>query len=250
MTAIQQKISGTESSLQNSGLRVGILFESAQDSIVAKASPVTQTTATAILNELSRVTTVATAGDGIALPKAFSGMTLVVINKGANAMQVFGNLTDTIDDIAGSLGVSQMPNSVVIYACVTDGAWYTEGLATGFVSVGGGNYATLSYQDGITASVTQTQLAATPITASIVTIAICANAQNAVLLPPAKPGMEIAIINNGAQSAQAFPASAANGGAAGGDQINALGQNAGLQNMTNSVPTIFYCTKVGQWFTK
>lgn len=240
---------GTDGLRQKMIEQVGLLQESALDSIVAFAGG-GQASATPLTNEINRVTTVATSGDSVALLKSFAGLTIYVINHGVNPMQVFGNGADTIDDSPAATGVSQMPNSIVIYTCATAGQWYTEGLATGYSSSGGGNFQTFSYADNLVASVTHTQAGATPITASQVGIGTCANANDAVLLPPAKPGMQIDIINHGAQNAAAYPSSAAQGGVAGGDQINGLGQNNPLTGMTNATPTIFYCMTAGTWWTK
>ena len=240
---------GTDSIRQNQILQVGFLQESAADNITAFAGG-GQANATLLSNELNKVTTVATAGDSVKLPPSMPGLTIVVTNKAANSMQVFGSGVDTIDDSATASGVSQMRGSVVIYACHTAGAWYTEGLGTGYTSAGGGAFQTFSYVDGLTASTTHTQAGATPILASQAGIAVCANSGDAVLLPPAKAGMQIDIINHGVQPAAAYPASAAQGGVAGGDNINAVGQNLPLTGLASAAPTIFYCLTDGQWWTK
>jgi hypothetical protein len=240
---------GTDSIRQNQILQVGFLQESAADNITAFAGG-GQANATLLTNELNKVTSVVNPGDSVRLPPSMPGLTIVVTNKGGNSMQVFGSGSDTIDDSAAATGVSQMRGSVVIYACHTAGAWYTEGLGTGYTSAGGGAFQTFSYVDGLTASTTHTQAGATPILASQAGIAICANANDAVLLPPAKAGMQLDIVNHGAQNAAAYPASAAQGGVAGGDQINALGANNPLTGLANTTPTIFYCLTDGQWWTK
>src|ERR1700730_3567881 len=128
---------GTDSIRQNQILQVGFLQESAADNIIAFPGG-GQANATLLSNELNKVTTVATSGDSVKLPPSMPGLTIVVTNKGANSMQVFGSGADTIDDSAAATGVSQMRGSVVIYACHTAGAWYTEGLGTGYTSAGGG----------------------------------------------------------------------------------------------------------------
>ena len=75
------------------------------------------------------------------LPASQAGLTIIVENAGANAMQVFGAGTDTVNGVATATGVSQMAGSVVLYTCRTAGAWFSEGLATGFV----GSLQTLSF---------------------------------------------------------------------------------------------------------
>jgi hypothetical protein len=229
----------------------GLLYESATDNITAHAGG-GQTSATQLTTELNKVTTVTTAGDSIKLPVSAPGLTVVVINKTLNSMQVFGTGTDTIDDSPTATGVSQMQGSVVIYACTTAGAWYTEGLATGYTSIGGGAFQTLTTIDGLTASATQTQAAGTPITASTVGFSTVASAGNAATLPPAIRGMEVAVINETATSMNVFPASAGQGGVSGGDKINGGAQNAAIAvaGGASGLIVIFYCMTTGAWWTK
>src|SRR5947199_32565 len=94
----------------------GIIFEAAQDSVTAYAGgglqtlsftpSITafatggQTSAVALTSMINRVSTVATQGDSVKLPAAAVGLTITVINRGAQAMQVFGAGTDTINGIA------------------------------------------------------------------------------------------------------------------------------------------------------
>ncbi len=73
------------------------LIESVADNLVAKASG-NQGNATPLTAEVNRVITVGTAADSVALPASVVGLTIFVINHGANSMQVFGAGTDTVDD--------------------------------------------------------------------------------------------------------------------------------------------------------
>jgi hypothetical protein len=239
---------GTDSLRQNQIVQVGFLQESAADNITAFPGG-GQTNATLLSNELNKVTTVATSGDSVKLPPSMPGLTLVVTNKGANSMQVYGSGADTIDDSAAATGVSQMRGSVVIYACHTAGAWYTEGLGTGFSSSGGGAFQTFSFADGLTAHAGGGQAAATPILASQVGFSVVATANDSAVLPPAVAGMQVDVINETATSMNVFPASQAQGGAVGGDKINTLAQNTAVA-VTNAAPTIFYCLTTGTWWTK
>ena len=59
---------------------------------------------------------------------------------------------------------------------------------------------------GITASVTQTQ-GQGALTTPINEISTCANANDTVTLPAAKAGINIIVINNGANTLRVFPAS-------------------------------------------
>lgn len=69
-----------------------------------------------------------------------------------------------------------------------------------------------SVEAGITASTTQTQ-GEGPLTKDINEISTCANSNDTVTLPSAVAGMSVLVINNGANTAQIFPASGDNLGA-------------------------------------
>ena len=174
----------------------------------------------------------------------------MVINKGANAAQLFGLGNDSIDNSPAGTGVSQMRNSTVLYTCTLAGVWSTEGLGGGFSSSGGGAFQTFSFIDNLIATPSGTQATSIIITASQAgfgTVAAGAGAK----LPPAKAGMQLDIINHGANTLALFPASAGDGGIAGGDNFNAQGQNAALTGgVTTATPVIAYCLSDGTWWTK
>lgn len=95
----------------------------------------TQAAALPITAAIARVTTVAVSGDSVLLPPSQPGLQIQLLNGGANAMQVFGSGTDTINGIATATGVSQSPGSVVVYTCLTAGAWYTDNTVTNIPSI-------------------------------------------------------------------------------------------------------------------
>lgn len=219
-------------------IQVGeLIFESAQDSLVAHAGG-GQALAFQIGNtEMTRVGTVATAGDSIMLPPAQPGIGLLIVNHGANSMQVFGQPSDTINDVASATGVPQMQNSAVFYFCFTAGAWYTEGLANGFAA----GLQTFSVSEGLTAFATGGQANGTLLTAMVNRFTVVATGGDSAKLPPAKAGMEITVINAGAASMNVFPAT--------GEQINAAGANAAFA-VVNTKTCTFFCTLAGQWHTQ
>jgi hypothetical protein len=214
----------------------GQLFtELAQDSITAHAGG-GQGSATQLTAQTSRITTVATAGDSVVLPASAPGLELMVINHGANPMQVFGLGSDKIDDVAAGTGVSQMANSLVIYTCATAGNWYSEGLATGF---GGPGLQTQSTTSTITAHAGGGQGSATPLTTMINRVSTVASAGDSVVLPAFVLGLQIYVANAAAtNSMNVFPAT--------GDQINALGANAAFAVAAGKNAT-FTCTAANQW---
>ena len=116
-----------------------------QDGITATASG-TQATAYQLTAYLSRVTTVATGADAVALPPAVPGLEVSVINSGANSMQVFGNYAagDTINGVATATGIAQAAGTTFTYTCSTQGKWIQNGANAGgytgtFDGVLGGN---------------------------------------------------------------------------------------------------------------
>jgi hypothetical protein len=216
-------------------LFVKFLYESTNDGLTALAGG-GQNGATALTTELSRVTTVATAGDSVMLPPSVPGLTLIVTNHGANAMQVYGNGSDTINDVASGTGVSQMAGSEVIYGCYSLGKWYANGLGTGYA----GSFETTSTTNGLTAGANSQGLQTV---GTMIAVFTTVGASNGTTLPVGVQGMQITIINNGANSINVFPDA--------GSKINALGVNASFaQNNTTAAVTIYYCAVPGQWFTK
>ena len=78
-----------------------------------------------LLRGVNVVSTVATAGDSVALRKAVAGAIVVVRNAGANAMQVFGESGDTINGTAGATGISVASGKSVIFFATSNSAWFS-----------------------------------------------------------------------------------------------------------------------------
>jgi len=212
---------------------VKYLYESFADNLIATAGG-GQGGAFQIASEISRFTTVATAGDSSMLPPAVAGLTLMVIHHGVKPMQVYGNGADTIDDQAATTGVSQMVNSVVVYVCTTPGKWYANGLGTGFA----GSFETQSYADALTAHAGGGQGSATAITTMMSRFTTVATIADSAILPTGVAGMNLTVINATANSMNVFPdtGSTINGGAANAAYALAGGKTA-----------IFYTTVAGAW---
>lgn len=207
-----------------------------QDNITAKAGG-GQATAVQLTHTQNRVTTVATAGDSVALPKAIAGSEVVVINAGANALQIFGKIgaTDTLNGIAGATGLSMPPGGLGIFVCVSTGVWTLDGPGAGAQ----GNFPTVTSADALTAHAGGGQGAALAITSQISRVTTVATAADSVVLPLAKAGMQLTIINAAAANAMnVFPAV--------GDAINALGANTAISVAANKTMQ-FYAAKDGLW---
>jgi hypothetical protein len=215
------------------------IIESGQDNITATAGG-GYANAYQLNNQTSRVTVVASSGDSVKLPPSAPGLELLIINHGANAMQVFGNGTDTVDDQTYTTGVSQMSYSNVIYTCAAAGSWYTEGLASGFSTSLG--LQTFSYAS-IAANATGTQASGTPIPAMLNNIT-AAGASYSATLPASQPGLEITVHNVSSQTVLVFPSA----GGTGTEKINSGAANASLSMPTNT-STVFTCNTAGQWYS-
>lgn len=215
----------------------GSLFtESCMDAITAHAGG-GQASAYAITTQTARVTVVATAGDSIKLPVSAAGLELLIVNHGANPMQVYGAGSDTIDDVTAATGVSQMAGSMVIYTCPVAGLWYSEGLATGY----SGSFQTFSSADALSANSGGVQAGATAITAMVSRFTTVGGAGYSAVLPAAAPGMALTVINAAAANAMnLFPA--------GSDAINALANSAALSVAAGTVVEL-YSTVAGKWHT-
>jgi hypothetical protein len=214
--------------------QLGLFYELAADNLVATGN--SQATALPTTSQTTRIATVA-AGTGILLPPSAPGLEVLVINHGANALQVYGAGTDTIDDIATATGVSQMVNSLVIYTCASAGKWYSEGLATGFATSAG--LQTLSNVNGVTAKIGGGQGGPPTVGQMITRVTTVTSANDSITLPASVAGMQVIIINAAAaNSMNVFPAV--------GDQINALGANAAFALAANKTVQLT-CALAGQW---
>lgn len=90
----------------------------------------TQAAAYALTKGMSRITIVATAADSVTLPVMVAGQMAFVINSdAADAVQVFGAGTATINGVATATGVSLAATKVGIYIALTAGLIYGGALA-------------------------------------------------------------------------------------------------------------------------
>lgn len=84
-----------------------------------------QTTSLLLTAAINRVTTVASAADGVLLPPSQPGMQVVIVNSAAsNSMQVFGTNPDTINTAATATGVAQAAGITATYYCPVAGKWF------------------------------------------------------------------------------------------------------------------------------
>lgn len=172
-----------------------------------------QATAFQLVADMNRVTTVA-AGTGVILPPSAAGLDILIVNRGANGLQVYGNGSDTVDTVAATAGVSQMPSSVCLYVCATPGTWDSNGIGTGYA----GSFPTVSYSNALTAKAGGGQSPSTPVTTVVNRFTTVASANDSATLPTAVGGMQISFTNaTASNSINIFPNT--------GDQINSAGPN-------------------------
>lgn len=81
------------------------------------AAGTTRSNATALTKTINKLTTVAS-GTGVILPASAVGQIVIIENGGANAVQVYGAGSDTIDTVAGSTGVVLTNAKRCLYICV------------------------------------------------------------------------------------------------------------------------------------
>lgn len=76
-----------------------------------------RTDSLALTKDINNVTTAA-ASTGVTLPAGVVGEEIIVVNAGANAIQVYGNGSDTIDGVAGATGVPLTNGKRAVFMCV------------------------------------------------------------------------------------------------------------------------------------
>lgn len=197
-----------------------------------------QTNATPLGVMFTRVTgAVATAApfDSVALPPSEAGLVDIVVNATAVPIQVFGSGTDQVNGQAAATGVTQAPNSIELYLCPAVGQWYAD-LGQGFA----GSLATELMQDSIIAHAGGGQGAATALTADINRITVVATTGDSVVLPPSAPGLDIVLINHGANPAQVY--------GMGTDTIDDIASGTGVTQMQGSV-VLYICAGTGRWYS-
>lgn len=192
--------------------------------------------ATLIAAGINRVGTAVSAGDSILMPVSAPGI-VVVVNDTANPITVYGNGTDTVNDVATATGVQQMAQSVVFYVCTAAGNWSADGIGSGYF----GSYSTESYADALAANAGGVAAGATALAAMINRFTTVGGAGYSSVLPAATPGLSITVINAAAANSMAvFPA--------GTDAVNAGANGAAFALPAGGVVT-FYATVAGKWHT-
>lgn len=99
------------------------LYQSYKAAITARSGG-GQTSAVLLSSYMNYVQTAAAGADSVKLLPALAGLSQVIVNRGGNAIQVFGSGSDVIDEVATATGKSQANNTVALYVCPLAGHWF------------------------------------------------------------------------------------------------------------------------------
>jgi hypothetical protein len=200
------------------------------------------------------------AGTGCVLPQTscptpLDGLIVYITNGDpANTLLCYPHPNDpsnSINALAANAPVTLGPLSITPFITFTSlsevigGKWIADGIGTGAA----GSIETIVSQGSISASTTNTQAAATPITQAMVQVNVT-SANNAVALPKAVAGLQITVNVGTGNIAGNTPLNVypQNGS---GDTINGGAANAALAvTLPLAAPTIFFCFVSGAWTTK
>lgn len=138
-----------------------------------------KTSATQLSNSLNRVTTCASSGDSVLLPKAIAGSLVIVMNEGARTLAMYGKGNDTIDGTVTASPTYLAAGDEIWLACVVSGTWNTM-TAPGIVA------------QQTLAAAGATQGNAAQITGKRVVVTVTASTQG-IKLPVAVAGLEVEV---------------------------------------------------------
>lgn len=96
-----------------------------RDSLTAFATG-GQASATPLPAAISRVTTVATAGDSVKLPstKGLTGLTILVVNAAANSLNVYPSSGEAVDNLGANNPKAVAGTKSCDFTCTGDGQWH------------------------------------------------------------------------------------------------------------------------------
>lgn len=96
-----------------------------QDSLVAHAGGGQALGTPVPAKPIARFITVATAADSATLPPSVAGYEIAIINSGANSMNVFPTVGESMNTVLNA-SVAIPAGQLLLFLCVTAGAWYTK----------------------------------------------------------------------------------------------------------------------------
>jgi hypothetical protein len=233
MASVEQKIQQNGLNMNGGQPLAGMLIEQAAAFAAAGAN---QAGATAITSQTALVN----AGTGgVSLPLATPGLEIAIINDTTSALVVYAAPagSDTINDQNGAGGVIQMAKSMVIYSAPLAGAWFAEGLATGFAP-SGVNIETTTAAAGLSATGTGSA-SATALNNAINQITTNAGSPAGATLPAAKAGLTCMVANATTTALVIY--------GAGSDTISVSAAAAASYSLAANKTVSLFCVANGVW---
>lgn len=126
VAAISSTISDIDSADDNGYITTTLPNVYANGTTITAGTTQTQAGATALTKEFNNITTVTTAGDGVALPTAVAGLSVTVKNGGANALTIYPFLGDFIDDESVNVGISVPVEATVVFKAISTTTWESD----------------------------------------------------------------------------------------------------------------------------
>jgi ABC-type amino acid transport system permease subunit len=208
-----------------------------------------------ITTEFYEISVCANPGDACTLPAAVAGQLVIIVNNGAQSADVFPASGDKVDGGSANAAFALASGSNALFICQDGTDW--DSLGGGFFTPSSTNTLT---NKTLTSPVLNTPVLNDPtfdvavgvtahtgsaqgngaITSTFVEISVCGTAGDAVTLPTAAAGKLVIIANNGAESADVFPAS--------GDAIDGASANA-AQALPAGSNRIYICQDATDWDT-
>jgi len=203
-----------------------------------------------ITSEFYEISVCANSGDSCTLPTAVAGQLVIIVNNGANSADVFPASGDKIDGGSANAAFALAAGSNALFICQDATDW--DSLGGGFFTPSSTttltnktltapvlNDPTFDVSVGVTANTGSSQ-GDGAITSTFVEIATVGSSGDAVTLPTAAAGKLVIIANNGANSADVFPAS--------GDKIDGGSANA-ANALAAGVNRMYICQDATDWDT-
>lgn len=125
--AIPQRLEPGKRLADDNGLNYALATPQWQtnSNVVALAGGALSASTPVLVVGSNEVITVASSGDSVVLPNAPLGSVVFVANAGANAMQVFGYGSDTINGTAGATGISVANAKRIMFVKADVSQWYS-----------------------------------------------------------------------------------------------------------------------------
>ncbi len=206
------------------------------------AAGTTQGNGTALTADYNVVTTVA-ASSGVVLPTATVGRRIIIVNRGANTLNVYPFATGSqqIDALGANNPITIPVNGVMEFNAATTSRWYSSSTLTltdSLITTPSLVAAKVSTSASVTAGTNVQGQGA--LTADYNVITSAAANPSGVTLPVATVGRKVLIVNKGANPVNVYPVS--------GSTIDALAVNAAISLPVGGLLE-FNASSITQWYS-